>query len=130
MGTLVSASAHGTEVSSDTEPGRAPMPLPRSFDEPDPVSNCTRNSVMKSILSALLLATFAVAATAGDTKAKSFKDLDADADGKLSAAEVASLSDLKRDFRAADSNTDGYLSEAEFQAWTGSHRPAQQPQGG
>lgn len=106
------------------------MHPPRNFVEPVRVSNCTRIIVMKKIVSGLLLAAFAVSATAGDMKAKSFKDLDADANGKLSAVEVASLSDLKRDFGAADTNADGSLSEAEFQAWSSSQKPAQLPQGG
>jgi hypothetical protein len=86
--------------------------------------------VMKKFVSGLLLAAFAVSATAGDMKAKSFKDLDADANGKLSTAEVASLSDLTRDFRTADTNADGSLSEVEFQAWSSNQKPAQLPQGG
>jgi Ca2+-binding EF-hand superfamily protein len=85
---------------------------------------------MRTILSSLLLSGFIVAANAGDMKAASFKDLDANADGKLSAGEVASLSELKRNFRTADNNADGYLSEAEYQTWASSHRPADKPTGG
>jgi hypothetical protein len=86
---------------------------------------------MKTILTGVLLAAFAVAANAGDPmKSKSFKDLDANGDGKLSPAEVASMTSLKTDFRGADSNSDGFLSEAEYQTWTTGHKPADKPTGG
>lgn len=85
---------------------------------------------MKTILSGLLLTSVAVAATAGDMSAKSFKNLDANADGKLSPAEVASVAGLKSDFRAADSNADGYLSQAEYRTWSSDHGSPDKPTGG
>lgn len=47
-------------------------------------------------------------------KTMSWKQLDANKDGKLSKEEVAGDPQLTADFDSADTNKDGYLSKAEF----------------
>jgi len=76
---------------------------------------------MKRIVLGLLLGAFAMGAGANEMATKSFKDLDKNADGKLSSNEVGSVKDLTKDFRNADTNGDGYLSEVEYNAWTAQH---------
>ncbi len=44
----------------------------------------------------------------------SFTQLDADADGRISAIEAASNSRVAAGFTSADANRDGYLSKAEY----------------
>jgi len=73
---------------------------------------------MKGTLFGLVIAAMAFAANANDTMKTGFKDLDADADGKLSGAEVRSQTMLSRDFSTADSDGDGYVSETEYASWS------------
>jgi len=56
----------------------------------------------------------ASAPTASTDKPKSFKDLDANKDGKLSKDEVAGDATWTADFDAADANKDGSISKTEF----------------
>jgi hypothetical protein len=51
---------------------------------------------------------------ASTTKPKSFKELDANKDGKLSKDEVAGDPTWTADFDAADTNKDGSISKSEF----------------
>lgn len=51
---------------------------------------------------------------ASTTKPKSWKEFDANKDGKLSKDEVAGDATWTADFDAADLNKDGYLSKSEF----------------
>jgi hypothetical protein len=51
---------------------------------------------------------------ASTSKPKTFKDLDANKDGKLSKDEVAGDPTWSADFDAADTNKDGYISKSEF----------------
>jgi len=78
---------------------------------------------MKRIILGLVLGAFAMSAGANDMSTKPFKDLDKNADGKLSSTEVGSIKDLTADFRNADASSDGYLSEVEYNAWLAA-RPA------
>ena len=73
---------------------------------------------MKRTLFGLVVAAMAFAANADDTMKTGFKDLDTDADGKLSGAEVRSQTMLSRDFSSADSDGDGYVSETEYASWS------------
>ena len=74
---------------------------------------------MKRILFGLVVAGVAFGANAADDMKTGFKDLDANADGKLSSAEVSSQSMLSKDFKAIDSNGDGFVSESEYAGWSG-----------
>ena len=78
--------------------------------------------MIKQTLAALVLVGAGAMASAADTSMSStkFSDLDANRDGRVSAAEAQSHSQLTQGFRTADSNGDGYVSEAEFNAWTAS----------
>ena len=51
---------------------------------------------------------------ASTTKPKTFKELDANKDGKLSRDEVAGDPTWSAEFDAADTNKDGYISKSEF----------------
>jgi len=51
---------------------------------------------------------------ASTASAKSWKELDANKDGKLSKDEVAGDATWTADFDAADTNKDGFLSKSEF----------------
>jgi len=73
---------------------------------------------MKRTLFGLAVAAMAFAANANDTMQTGFKDLDVDADGKLSSAEVSSQTMLSRDFSTADGDGDGYVSETEYASWS------------
>ncbi len=73
---------------------------------------------MKRTLFGLVVAAVAMSAYADDTMKSGFKDLDADGDGKLSAAEVRSQATLSKDFKTADGDGDGYVSAAEFTSWS------------
>lgn len=73
---------------------------------------------MKRMILGFMLAAAALSAGANDMTTKTFKDLDKNADGKLSATEVGSQKELTADFRTADANGDGMLSETEYDAWT------------
>jgi len=79
---------------------------------------------MKRIVLGFMLAAAALSAGASDMATKTFKDLDKNADGKLSANEVGMQKDLTADFRNADTNGDGALSQAEYDAWTAAHAAA------
>jgi len=74
---------------------------------------------MTRILIGVVAAAAAVAAYAADPMSQSFKDLDANTDGKLSSAEVSSQSTLSQDFSAIDADKDGYVSQGEYDAWKG-----------
>ncbi len=84
---------------------------------------------MKRIVLGLLIGAFAMSAGANEMMTKTFKDLDKNADGKLSSTEIGSQKELTADFRNADTNGDGYLSEVEYNAWTAARpaNPAQAP---
>ena len=74
---------------------------------------------MKRTLFGLVVAAMAFAANAADDTMKTgFKDLDTNADGKLSSAEVRSQSMLSRDFSTVDGDGDGYVSETEYASWS------------
>ena len=78
---------------------------------------------MKRTLFGLAVAALAFGANADDMMKGGFKDLDANADGKLSAAEVRSQAGLSRDFSTADSDGDGYVSETEFASYSKTTTP-------
>ena len=63
-------------------------------------------------------ATLAMANDASSMGAGTFKDLDANGDGRVSTTEAQSHAQLNEGFRTADTNGDGYVSETEFKAWT------------
>jgi hypothetical protein len=74
---------------------------------------------MKRTLFGLIVAAVAFGANANDTTMKTgFKDLDANADGKLSSAEVQSQTMLSRDFSTVDGDGDGFVSETEYASWS------------
>jgi hypothetical protein len=73
---------------------------------------------MKRTLFGLVVAAVALSANAADDMKTGFKDLDANADGKLSSAEVSSQSMLSRDFKTIDSDGDGFVSETEYAGWS------------
>lgn len=73
---------------------------------------------MKRMLFGLVVAAVAFSANAADDMKTGFKDLDANADGKLSSAEVSSQSMLSKDFKTIDSNGDGFVSETEYAGWS------------
>ena len=70
-------------------------------------------------------ATLAMANDASSMGAGTFKDLDANGDGRVSTTEAQSHAQLNEGFRTADTNGDGYVSETEFNAWTPSAMPAE-----
>ena len=51
---------------------------------------------------------------AADSPAAAFTQLDADADGRISAIEAANNSKVAAGFTTADADKDGYLSKAEY----------------
>ena len=73
---------------------------------------------MKRMLFGFVVAAMAFAANADDMMKTGFKDLDANADGKLSSAEVKSQTMLSRDFSTIDSDGDGYVTETEYASWS------------
>lgn len=71
----------------------------------------------KSLITALtLMAVSGFAWAAGGSDKMSFKDLDANNDGKISQSEAAGSSKVNQKFSQADANSDGSLDQAEFAA--------------
>ena len=78
-----------------------------------------RTLILASLLAGCVAGTaLAQAPAAGTTPAPrpSFKQLDADGDGKLSRSEVASNPKLSQSFDSIDTNKDGFLSSDELRA--------------
>jgi hypothetical protein len=78
--------------------------------------------MIKQVLLGVMLAGAAALAVANDagsmSTTKGFKDLDVNADGRVSTTEARESMQLNENFRSADSNGDGYVSQTEFDAWT------------
>lgn len=73
------------------------------------------------VLGLALASSAAIAGNTGiDLNAKSFSDLDADGNGKLSQTEVSS--NTKIVFSTADTNGDGAISQTEYKAALSAHK--------
>jgi len=82
---------------------------------PPPAGAMTHDGAMQEgAMAPAPAATPTPAAMASTDKPKSFKDLDANKDGKLSKDEVAGNATWTADFDAADANKDGSISKTEF----------------
>ena len=84
--------------------------------------------MIKQIVVGIMLAGAATLAMANDASSMgtgTFKDLDANGDGRVSTTEAQSHAQLNDGFRTADTNGDGYVNETEFNAWTPSAMPAE-----
>jgi hypothetical protein len=89
------------------------------------ISLTMKESLMKKLLAATVVALIPLAALAGeDTKAPvpatnssqggSFEALDANKDGRISMPEASADPKLVEGFSAADKNADGYLDSTEY----------------
>jgi hypothetical protein len=76
---------------------------------------------MKRLVLGLMAASLATAAMANTMSDDSFKNLDTNADGKLSASETSATTGLSSSFRTADNDRDGFLSRAEYEVWAASY---------
>jgi Ca2+-binding EF-hand superfamily protein len=65
----------------------------------------------------LSLIVTAGAIAASDKSTVSFRDIDADGDGRISVTEAGANRRLIREFTTVDTNRDDYVSEREFAAW-------------
>jgi EF hand len=72
---------------------------------------------MKKVLTVIAMVLTAGAAMAGDTDKMSFKQLDANADGQISAAEASGSTQLSQSLKDIDTNGDGSVSQSEYDAW-------------
>jgi hypothetical protein len=64
--------------------------------------------------------------TTADPKA-TFKSLDTDGNGRISAAEARAHHDLNAGYQGAVSDSEKGMSMAEFEAWASSQKPATMP---
>ena len=72
---------------------------------------------MKKTLTVVAMVLAAGAAMAGDKDKMSFTQLDANADGQISAAEASGSAQLSQSLKDIDTNGDGSVSQSEYDAW-------------
>jgi Ca2+-binding EF-hand superfamily protein len=76
-------------------------------------------------LLAMIVTAGAIAAS--DKPTVSFRDLDADGDGRISVTEAGASRRLIREFTTVDTNRDDYVSEREFAAWVSAQADIDNP---
>jgi Ca2+-binding EF-hand superfamily protein len=80
-----------------------------------------------ALTTGLLAMIVTAGAIASDKSTVSFRDLDADGDGRISVTEAGANRRLIRDFTTVDTNRDDYVSEREFAAWVSAQADIDNP---